>query len=186
MRNPWADEFERFHRTPACIRSAHGDCAHLMYGVGGGLNPRRLRLEVGAGVCKCECHSSCPVTSNRITVSAQAWRESCICPGAEAERIRHDQAGIEFPDFDELRARSRQEHQSSREAFQAVRARAAGKSREEVKALYIAELRSRDLDIPQGEVLDALVEALTGNHVRLIGLSVSGLWKLFRAVRRPR
>jgi hypothetical protein len=154
-----------------------------MYGFGGGLNPRRLRLEFGAGLCKCKCHSPCPVTSKRITVSVQAWRESCTCPGAETERIRRDRAGTEFPDFDELWAKSRQRSQSRREAFQAVRASAAGKTREEVKALYIAELRSRSLKIPEEEVLDALVDALIGNYVnsvRHMGRTVYDIWRAFR------
>lgn len=149
-----------------------------MHGFGGGLNPRRLRLEVGEGLCKCECHSPCPVTSKRVTVSAQAWRESCTCPGAEAERIGHDHAGTEFPDIGELWARSRQRSQSRREAFQAARASAVGKTREEIKALYITELRARGLEIPPEEVLDARVDALTGNYVptiRLMGRSAANL-----------
>jgi hypothetical protein len=108
--------------------------------------------------------------------------------GAEAERARHDQARTSFPDFDfhQEWARSRQRSQSRQEAFQAARARAAGKTREEIKALYIAELRSRNLKIPEGDVLDAIVDALTGHYVtaaRLIGRSVADLWKFLRPPR---
>jgi hypothetical protein len=190
MGNPWADANERVPRTPACFRGVHDDCPHLMSGFGGGFNPRRLRLEFGGLLCKCDCHSSCPVTSERISVSIRAWRESCACPGAEAERVRHDQAGIGSPDFDfdfdEEWARSRQRSRSRREAFQAARAGAAGKTREEVIALYIAELRSRGLKIPEGKALDANVDALTGNYVtgvRLMGRLASDLWKLLRSPR---
>jgi hypothetical protein len=52
--------------------------------------------------------------------------------------------------------------------------------------LYIAELRSRDLKIPEEEVLGANLDALTGNYVtavRLIGRSVADLWKLLRPPR---
>lgn len=159
-----------------------------MSGFGGGFDPRRLRLEVGGRLCKCNCHSSCPVTGERSSVNIRAWRESCTCPGAAAERIRHDQAGISFPDFDldEEWAKSRQRSRSRREAFQAARAGAAGRTREDVTALYIAELRSRGLKIPEGEALDANVDALTGNYltgVRLMGRLACDLWKLLRPPR---
>jgi hypothetical protein len=188
MGNPWADANERVLRTVACFRGVHGDCPHLMSGFGGGFNPRRLRLEFGGLLCECDCHSSCPVASNRRSVSIPVWRELCTCPGAEAERARHDQARTSFPDFDfhQEWARSRQRSQSRQEAFQAARARAAGKTREEIKALYIAELRSRNLKIPEGDVLDAIVDALTGHYVtaaRLIGRSVADLWKFLRPPR---
>lgn len=188
MRNRWADEFERAHRTPACVRGAHDDCPHL-YGFGGGLNPRRLRLEFGAGLCKCECHSSCPVTSRRVTVQVQTWRQSCSCPGAAAERARQDEAGEEFPDFREEMAKSQRATQLRREAAEAVRARAAGKSREELKDLYTAELRSRGLKIPPEEILDANIDAITGNYLptfRLLGRSLASLGKLLGAFRPPR
>jgi len=71
-----------------------------MSGFGGGFNPRRLRLEFGGLLCQCDCHSSCPVVGNRGSVSIPVWRELCTCPGAEAERARHDQAGTSYPDFD--------------------------------------------------------------------------------------
>jgi hypothetical protein len=64
--------------------------------------------------------------------------------------------------------------------------KAAGKTREEIKALYIAELRSRDLKIPEGEVLDANVDALNGHYVtaaRLIGRSVADLCKFLHPPR---
>jgi hypothetical protein len=188
MGNPWADANGRVLRTPACFRGVHGDCPHLMSGFGGGLNPRRLRLEFGGLLCKCDCHSACPVTSERNSVNIRVWRESCACPGAQSERVRHGQAGVSFPDFDfdEEWARSRQRTRSRREAFQAALASAAGKTREEVTALYIAELRSRGLKIPEGEALDANVDALTGNYVtsvRLMGRLAADLWKLLRSPR---
>jgi hypothetical protein len=133
MRNRWADEFERAHRSPACVHGTHNDCPHL-YGFGGGLNPRRFRLEFGAGLCKCDCHSSCPVTSRRVTVPMQAWRESCSCPGSADERIRQDEASG-WPDFQEERAKYQRDYQLRQEAFRAARAKTAGKNREEIKDL---------------------------------------------------
>ena len=120
-----------------------------------------------------------------MTVGEQTWREWCICPGAtEAERTRRAQ----FPDFAEVRARSRQDSQSQREAFQAARANAAGKSREETRDLYLAELRSRGLEIPPDELLDATVDTFTGNYrtsARLFARSVIDFWKSIRDDSRP-
>jgi hypothetical protein len=98
MHNPWADEFEREQRSRDCAHGTHDDCPHLD-GFGGGLNPRRLRLESGAGLCQCQCHSSCPVTSKRMAVPLATWRESCGCPGAAAERSRQERDGDVYPDF---------------------------------------------------------------------------------------
>lgn len=172
---------------------AHGECPHLMYGPGGGFNPRRLRLEFGAGQCKCDCHAECPITSDRATVNVRVWRESCTCPGAPAERSWQDENGGAPPDFGELWAKSREKSQARRAAFDAVRAGAPGKTRAELEAGYIAELRSRGLDIPPRPVLDVIVDALTGNHataytagLRFLGESISGIWKLFDDFRPPR
>ena len=79
--------------------------------------------------------------------------------------------------------------QLRREAAEAVRARAAGKSREELKDLYIAELRSRGLNIPREQILDANIDAITGNYLpafRLLGQSLASLGRLFGAFRPPR
>src|SRR5215471_17959850 len=106
MPDRWT-EFDQQFRTRACNGAAHRDCAHIL-GPGGGFNPRRLRLEFGAGLCKCTCHASCPVTitaAKRLTVPMKAWYTSCACPGAEPERRSMDEAGIEIPDFAELSAR---------------------------------------------------------------------------------
>ncbi|HEY6791493.1 MAG TPA: hypothetical protein VI365_29695 [Trebonia sp.] len=100
---------------------------------------------------------------------------------------------MEFPDFDERRAEARQRSQSRQEAFLAARSKVAGKSREEIRDLYIAELRARGQEIPSEEALDANVAALTGNYLptaRIVGraaveavkLSRDAI-KLFRATR---
>lgn len=190
------DEFRRFLRAPACVHGAHGECSHMLT-PRAGFNPGRLRVELAVSLCPCDCHASCPVTSGKrlvafpsptVEVSGRDWWESCSCPGAEAGRIRLGQAGIEFPDPDELRAKWRQESQSMREASRAVRARAAGKSREEIKELYLAELRSRGLDIPPAEALDAKAAAIAGNYlptVRLVSRFVVDTVKLVRETGPP-
>jgi hypothetical protein len=117
-------------------------------------------------------------------------RESCSCAGAEEERRRQDQAGMEFPDFKEHRDQYQRDAESRREAFRAVRAEAAGRSREEIRVLYEAELRSRGLSIPSHNILDANADAITGNFIplaRLMGQSLTGVAKLLRDIfHRPR
>lgn len=194
MRNPWADEFEHTHRSRACVRSAHQDCPHLC-GIGGGFNPRRFRLEFGAALCSCSCHSSCPVAGSRRAVPVKAWRESCSCAGAEPERRRQEEGGVEFPDFRELLERKRRDSRARREAFQAVRGAAAGKSRGQIREMYEAELRARGLRVPPEEILDANVEAVSGNYIPSVralarslgemGAGVAQIAKMFRGFRPP-
>jgi hypothetical protein len=172
MRNAWADEFERGIRSAACADDRHRDCAHLA-GFAAGLNPRRFRLEAGAMVCKCPCHASCPVATTRMAVQRDFWATSCICPGAEYERVIWKQERAERQVRDQL----------SQEAFEAVRAQAHGRTRQEVRDLYVAELRARSLPVPADDILDADAAAFTGNYLpglTLLGRSLKDLASLVR------
>jgi hypothetical protein len=183
MSDRWA-EFGQVGKSQACSRDAHGDCAHFVT-VGGGFNPRRLRLEFGAGLCPCTCHSSCPVAAlgrRRLTVPPRAWRESCTCPGAEQERRRLDDDGVEFPEFGEMWDDARRRSRARKEAFESARARAAGKSRPEIRGIYVAELNARGLKIPREDVLDAAVERITGNPLPAARLAVEGLGQMGKAL----
>jgi hypothetical protein len=174
MLGQWADDFERHRPWPACVRGAHDDCPHLLDWAGR-FNPRRLRLEFGGVLCTCECHSSCPVTGNRIAVREQSWREWCTCPGAEAGRIR----------LDEEKVQARQYFRACEEAFEAARARAAGMSREQARDLYAAELRSRGLEVPAEPFLDAYGSLLADGHhfaARYLARSLAILAKLFTGI----
>ena len=75
------------------ISAEHENCPHLN-GYGGTLNLRRLRFEPATLLCKCACHSSCPLTGKRGFVREQTWHESCTCSGAEDERPRRDPGGL--------------------------------------------------------------------------------------------
>ncbi len=192
MPDRWA-EFHEF-QTPLCARDAHRDCPHFVT-VGGGFNPRRLRLEFGAGLCSCPCHAPCPVsiTTNRFTVPVKEWYRSCSCPGAGRERQRLDAAGGLPPDFAEVREQARRRSQARREAYDATRARAAGKSRAEIRDLYVAELSARGVRAPTERVLDAVVERIAGNPLpaaRVLGESLvqigKGFYELSRFFRHPR
>jgi hypothetical protein len=55
---------------------------------------------------------------------------------------------------------------------------ARGKTREEVRDLYIAELRARGLDVPPEPILKAYVDLLTGHPLR-------GVRKLKKVLRNP-
>jgi hypothetical protein len=99
-----------------------------------------------------------------------------------------DLDGEEFPDFREERAKYQRAVQLRREAVQAVRARAAGRSLDEIKELYKAELHGRGLKMPPEAVLDADVAAITGDYLpsaRLLGQSIAILGKLLSGIFRP-
>lgn len=166
MSDRWA-EFEQMDKSPACASEEHDGCAHFLT-VGGGFNPRRLRLEAGAGLCSCSCHSPCRVglSDKRMTVPLKAWRESCTCPGAEQERRRAAEAGVDLRDFDEMweerRSRSRARREAARAAQQAAQARAAGKGRDEIREIYIAELNARGLTQPSDTILNVTVDSISG------------------------
>lgn len=196
MFNRQSEAFRQVHRTMACHRDMHAECPHML-GTGGGFNASRRRFEFGVGLCSCDCHTRCPISSakqlisgqglipGQRTISARTWLESCACPGAEAERIRLDEAGYEFPDIDEVWAASRPQRQSRQEAFEAARAQAAGKSHEQVKELYLAELRARGLETGVSQdVLDATVAVIIGGRLAVARITVQALIdsvKRFRA-----
>jgi hypothetical protein len=173
-------------RTSACLQERHAECPHL-FGLGGGFNPVTLRPEHGASLCTCDCHASCPVTGDERTASRLAtttgkkWHDSCTCPGAAAERARWEQAGVDLTvDLWDL---ARQRQQARREAFTAAKAQAAGKSHEQIKEIYLAELRARHQEAPSPEALDATVAAIGGNPLPSLlaaGRATAGLVKFFR------
>jgi hypothetical protein len=182
-------------RSLACARDGHGDCPHFAGMGGGGLNPRRLRLEFGTALCQCSCHRSCPVSGSRWFVPFKVWRDSCTCPGADGARQRSAETGAEPPSFADVREQEQRRSTARKDAFEAVRRAAAGKSRDEIRELYVAELRSRGLEPPTEPFLAATVEHLAGNPVptaRLVAHGVAELGKgavalarLLRDVNRP-
>jgi hypothetical protein len=180
----WA-EFGQMGKTPACTREEHGSCAHFA-AQGGGINPRRLRLEAGAGLCACSCHSSCPVavSDKRMTVPLKTWHESCTCPGAEEARRRLEQDGADLRGFGEMWEDRRRLTRARREASEAARARAAGKTRDETREIYLAELNARDLPEPSGAVLDAIVDSIGGNPLPAVRLATESLVQTGKAIGR--
>jgi hypothetical protein len=186
-----AGSFERELQSPSCHEGMHEECGHWR-GYSTTLNRHRLRREGFAILCRCDCHSSCPVTSENDTVSDPTWRQSCTCPGAEAVRRMRDELKthpVDISHFAETWAQSRHEFQSQREAFRAAQTSAVGADREQLKDLYVAQLRARGLKILDGQALDAAIDAhmdsdLTG--VRLVGREVVNLGKRLGLIRDPR
>jgi len=182
---------ERVLPGPDCLEGRHEECGHWQ-GIGSARNPRRLRRERFAILCGCDCHSSCLVTNEKNTVGDLTWRQSCTCPGAEALRRTLDEVvGLPFGvrDFAEMWAESRHEFKSRREAFKAAQASAAGQDREQLKDLYVAELRSRGRKIPGDAALDAAIAAHMDSYpagARLAGREVVSLGKRLGSFRRPR
>jgi hypothetical protein len=187
-------EFDQGFQGHLCVRGDHPACPHFV-AMGGGFNPRRLRPEFGASLCRCSCHAGCPVTSRRLAVPFKVWRESCSCPGAEHERQRLADAGLEPPDFAELREQAEGRRRARREAFEAASRVAAGKSKTEIQDLYAAELRARGLQVPRQDVLAAVADRIKGNPLHSYKLAGEGLMqmgkatvraaRLFRDITRP-
>ena len=75
-----------------------------------------------------------------------------------------------------------------REAFDVTRANAAGRSREQIRELYEAEMRARGLAMPPEEILDAQVDAITGDYraiTRLMSRQVGNAAKFVRDLFHP-
>jgi hypothetical protein len=132
-----------------------------------------------------------------MQVPRATWRRLCTCPGTDQARRKLDEAAEEeFPDFADFREKARRARQirddARREAFDAARTAAAGKSREQVREIYAAELRSRGLAVPADQILDAYAAAIAGNRLPAglpiyllteIGKDFGKLMKIFRNVK---
>lgn len=198
MPDSWTD-FDQAHPSSTCPREAHRDCPHFVTVAGRGFIPLRPRIELDTFqcfLCRCSCHAECALGSTRRrAVPFKVWRDSCTCPGADRARQRIAETGTELPDFGEIQERQEQVCQARKDAFQAASRAAAGKSRDEIRDLYLAELRSRGLEPPSERFLEATVEQIAGNpvpSVRLLGDGLAqmakvavGLGRLFRDISRP-
>ena len=117
-----------------------------------------------------------------MTVRPEAWRESCTCPGAEQERRRLDEEGAEFPDFGKMREEARHRSRARKEAFESARAQALGKNRDEIRAIYLAELNARSLPVPREDILEAVVDRIGGNPLPAARLAAGSLAQMGKAL----
>jgi hypothetical protein len=117
-----------------------------------------------------------------MPVSLTVWQQLCACPGAQLQRAWKEDPDEPWPGAKEYREeqqrKSRERSEALKQAFQAAREAAPGKTREEVRDLYIAELRARGLEVPPEPLLGANVDLLTGHPLR-------GLRKMWNAARNP-
>jgi hypothetical protein len=70
-----------------------------------------------------------------------------------------------------------------KEAFESARAGAAGKGRDEIREIYVAELNARGLAAPGKDLLDAVVDQITGNPPSAIRLAMESLAQLGKKLR---
>jgi hypothetical protein len=117
-----------------------------------------------------------------MTVPLKTWHESCTCPGAGQERRRLDQNGADLRDFGERWDDTRRRTLARREAFQAAQARSAGKSRAEIRDIYLAESSARGLKQPNDTVLDAIVDRINGNPLPAVRVAAESLVQMGKGI----
>jgi hypothetical protein len=109
-----------------------------------------------------------------MPVSLTIWQQLCICPGAEEQRAWKEDRDEQRPGVTrESRERDRREwrerHEARMQALRAVSAARHGKTRDELRDLYVAELRARGQKVPPGPFLEADIDQLTGHPLRGLG-----------------
>jgi hypothetical protein len=73
-----------------------------------------------------------------------------------------EEAGMDAASLDDLWEKAKRQSAARSEAFGAARDQSAGRSRAEVREIYLAELRSRDVPIPPDDLVDRAVERILG------------------------
>jgi hypothetical protein len=80
---------------------------------------------------------------------------------------------------EEIRRKAR----ARKDAFNAARARAAGKNQDEIREIYTAELRARGLNADGGPRTDADVAWIAGNPLPMLLLEGKGLVRIGKGLR---
>lgn len=113
-----------------------------------------------------------------MPVSLTVWQQLCKCPGGEDYRSWREDPDDPWPGYQEYREKEQREDRersdARRQAFQAARDAAPGKSRDEIRELYISELRARGQEVPPEPFLEAEVDFLTGHPMR----AFKKMWKM--------
>lgn len=109
--------------------------------------------------------------------SSAGWARLRPAP-AKSRRLRSPLRG-----FDERWEDKRRRTRACREAFQAAQARAAGKSRDEIREIYLGELNARDLTQPGDAVLNAVVDRISGNLLPAVRLAAESLAQVGKGTR---
>lgn len=164
-------------RSRACAGSAHQVCGHVSFAI----PPRPgRRRESTIVLCRCSCHRACPLARRKGDVPGTVWQLRCSCPGAEDARTSQGDPGEALPTGDEYRETYKSElrlrSEARKETFKATRAAVSGKTRDEVRDLYIAELVARGLEIPREPLLEANIDMLCGGPRAGLGR----IWEMMR------
>jgi hypothetical protein len=154
-------------RSRACAGDAHRGCGHATVAVRAPVPDHRS--ESGVALCRCPCHAACPL-AGQPPVPLTVWQQWCACAGVGRQRAWEQDRGEPWPAIRQSGETGRRErrarHRARKQAFRAARDAAPGKSREEVRHLYIAELRARGQGVPPGPILDADLDLMTGHPWR--------------------
>jgi hypothetical protein len=149
-------------------------------------------------VCRCDCHSTCLLTGRGPFVSRAIWDGLCACPGAELAADRLDAAQRDGPDYGDF---ARQWHErrekhaqagdpwqrraAKQEAFEAARTASTGKTRVQIREIYVSELQARGLTVPSDLILDATADAIARNRDKFtLAYSARVLAELGRDLRK--
>ncbi|MGN6680334.1 MAG: hypothetical protein ACTHKL_21440 [Streptosporangiaceae bacterium] len=115
-----------------------------------------------------------------MPVSLTVWQQLCACQGAEFERSWKEDPEEPWPGAREHWERSRRESRERRdarsEAFRAASDAAPGKTRQEIRDIFLAELQARGQEVPPEPFLEADLDLLTGHPLR-------GLKRMLRVFR---
>jgi len=161
---PFPDELGRSRH---CAAGNHGECGHV--GVAFRM-PMHGSLQSTIILCRCDCHERCSLTGWKH-VPVTAWQELCECPGAAFQRTWKEDIDDPWPGAREQREQQDRAEQQRKEAhdqaFQAASQAASGKTRREVREVYLAELRARGGPDPMYEpVFEAEVDVLMHRPLR--------------------
>lgn len=142
----------------------------------------RPRREATILLCSCACHEACQLARRKLDgVPVTVWRQRCTCPGAEQARTTQGDPCKLLPGFDEFREtferEARQRSEARNDALLAARAAAPGKTRDEIRELFAAELRARGLKVPPDRLLEVAADMISGQPR-------TGLGKLWKTVLR--
>jgi hypothetical protein len=152
--------------SSACAGGEHQECGHVRVGMRGLLSADRLQSVIV--LCECDCHASCPLV-DRAPVPLTVWQQLCVCPGGERYRVWKEDAKEPWPGAGEAWEQTRRKTvlrtSARRQAFRAAQGAANGKTRAQVRDIYVAELRARDQETPPEPFLEIDLDLLTGHRL---------------------
>jgi hypothetical protein len=132
-------------RSAACANGVHVASPHLMH----------LRQLSIVPLCRCACHSACPVSGGDNAL-LHDWWDRCVCPGSEQLRAegRRRWDRDRPPSLGEVQQQVQAEQDVLRRARAAVVSQASGLPAASIRQLLIEQLITQGSDLPSDDVLD--------------------------------